>query len=1074
MINVINELSSYFVKNGEDIDSTVLNRPLIKMASLIDTGGLTDQSVFTGINITSVNLDANVQINDFVYMNETTKLWEKASIVNPATAIYVQIAGDDIIAFSGTVEYKGAIKGKKYYLDATTPGLIQDIFYEGAAYVATAIDTDRIKLILSNEDKLNGLTSSQFIRSDSDTSINGNIELIKSLYSKDIGAIDIDKINSNIYNNTSVETGYIKIKLPTTWNSTTIKFDLEIYDNVGESKTITIGGRNDTPDNIWSNVFATQKGSSKTFYNIHFGDDGDTNCIYIGDINTVWDNVVITPKNFIGASVYALDIWLNKWYISVVSILGTISSTVKSNLVSTLSLDTELFAGEPITNFIRTGSVNQPISIGLSATGLESYFQKKSTALHEGQAYLNASWIYTNAIEAQGERDSLSTGIAIGMDNVFNTTPDNITLYTNGLERIRTNSTQTDIYTPTTVNGNISVNGNINSLSSSLLLNSLGDGVSKIGLIDSFNSQDILTYDESTSIATMLPSKGTIEIGSDIKNVDNVLRMISSDTNRNYIEMITAGQGSSEIFFGQTQYVGSGILYNGNDTPNNIGNADDTVFYRVNSGTKLSMFRWHNTEDYVTFDNVPSVQTSTTTRVAVSLADHTHPASELGTLGGLTSADFIRSTAESTATSAVSIGNTGRGQGITSSMPTLQSVFQGNSTIHNNEAYLNASWIYTNAIEASNERGTNSTGIAIGLDGTFNSTNTNITLYTNGTERLRLDEAGNINLTGILNTNDKLNVNSGMIANSNVTFNSSYLATDASGMGFVSILDALTLEEVLTYRESTTTIELAKNAGTIEVGSTVKAQDNIIRMKTDNTHKNIIEMTTSGQGSSELFLGQSIDFGSGILYNGNDTPDDLKTADWTVFYKSTNSIKTPLFGWHNNHSYVSFEQTPVVNGIKFSLEGHTHDFGSTIDAATFGGELPSFYLSTISTAYDSDRLGGKLAAEYLLSSGTIQNSLNLAGIPAADYALDSEVAGIYLKITDAEDQMGPLNDGVNPAGYLKYSKNVYDNTNPASPILTSVSTQTVNTKIIINDPTVSPMTNLDEPSLYIMHTCICW
>ena len=107
------------------------------------------------------------------------------------------------------------------------------------------------------------------------------------------------------------------------------------------------------------------------------------------------------------------------------------------------------------------------IDVGNTAIIAESNFQSGSSVADEG--WVATDWVYTNFIEAIGERDETSTGIGIGANTGFASADDNVIgLVTNGEERIvvadseiRLGSAATDTVTfNATVSSNILPDGN--------------------------------------------------------------------------------------------------------------------------------------------------------------------------------------------------------------------------------------------------------------------------------------------------------------------------------------------------------------------------------------------------------------------------------------------------------------------------------------------------------------------------------------------------------------------------------------------------------------------------------------
>jgi len=130
-------------------------------------------------------------------------------------------------------------------------------------------------------------------------------------------------------------TGYIKIKMPVTWNNTMIIFELTAFNySINRSVKFIIGGYNNIENNRWFNPTAVQLDNSNNFkYNVNFGHDGDTCCIWIGESNTTWNLSQISITNIrVGFSHSTSTDWNKNWQISFTTTLGTISETVQAGL----------------------------------------------------------------------------------------------------------------------------------------------------------------------------------------------------------------------------------------------------------------------------------------------------------------------------------------------------------------------------------------------------------------------------------------------------------------------------------------------------------------------------------------------------------------------------------------------------------------------------------------------------------------------------------------------------------------------------------------------------------------------
>ena len=214
----------------------------------------------------------------------------------------------------------------------------------------THIETDKLRArsdagLLLQDDGGNGITISD----------GGNVEASNDLTvkggSKFNGSISYDSSNfvnilrpQNAFYKSGSNTGYIKIKLPQSWTSNMLSFDISIYQNSGDvsgkSFGLRIGGNNNNQNDSWENVSA-QLISSNTNqnFNVRFGHDGDKCAIYIGESDSSWSSPLINLYNFSASyndNSSSIDDWNDGWVISIVSNLGVISKISEAGLISTL------------------------------------------------------------------------------------------------------------------------------------------------------------------------------------------------------------------------------------------------------------------------------------------------------------------------------------------------------------------------------------------------------------------------------------------------------------------------------------------------------------------------------------------------------------------------------------------------------------------------------------------------------------------------------------------------------------------------------------------------------------------
>lgn len=127
-------------------------------------------------------------------------------------------------------------------------------------------------------------------------------------------------------------TGAIKIKLPVSKSSTMMSMTITIYNySTGTSATYYVGGYNYSDGNWYSEFAYSNRQGTSSLGNlpVRFGNDGSTDCIYIGETTTRWSYPNIVVSNvLLGHSTQSVSSWATGWEISITTSLGTINKTV--------------------------------------------------------------------------------------------------------------------------------------------------------------------------------------------------------------------------------------------------------------------------------------------------------------------------------------------------------------------------------------------------------------------------------------------------------------------------------------------------------------------------------------------------------------------------------------------------------------------------------------------------------------------------------------------------------------------------------------------------------------------------
>lgn len=172
--------------------------------------------------------------------------------------------------------------------------------------------------------------------------VNGNLKITglsnqAGIYSIENGVIRVVNpkgASANLGNGNI--TGAIKIKLPTTVyrSDDMIRFTVEIFEyNTDESFTLLVGGYNNGIGG-WMYPFAQILGSKEDRdIQVRFGEDGTSNCIWIGELNSSWQYPQVAVTNFIQGFSTVRKEWAEGWNISLVTAFDTVQVTKTNNFI---------------------------------------------------------------------------------------------------------------------------------------------------------------------------------------------------------------------------------------------------------------------------------------------------------------------------------------------------------------------------------------------------------------------------------------------------------------------------------------------------------------------------------------------------------------------------------------------------------------------------------------------------------------------------------------------------------------------------------------------------------------------
>ena len=111
---------------------------------------------------------------------------------------------------------------------------------------------------------------------------------------------------------------------------------------------------------------------------------------------------------------------------------------------------------------------------------------------------------------------------------------------------------------------------------------------------------------------------------------------------------------------------------------------------------------------------------------------------------------------------------------------------------------------------------------------------------------------------------------------------------------------------------------------------------NISVNKPDNEEA-VLSLYGPSQGTGRLFVGQSLSYGGGIVYNGDGTPAfDGGSTDKISFYRTANSVNHEVFGYSYASNDVTFNGSVTASAMTASsITGTGRDMFLQGDAPTF-------------------------------------------------------------------------------------------------------------------------------------------
>ena len=134
-------------------------------------------------------------------------------------------------------------------------------------------------------------------------------------------------------------------------------------------------------------------------------------------------------------------------------------------------------------------------------------------------------------------------------------------------------------------------------------------------------------------------------------------------------------------------------------------------------------------------------------------------------------------------------------------------------------------------------------------------------------------------------------------------------------------------------------------SGNLTVGAVGKTSDTVVRSLADQSYKAGFEAYGNGQGTGYVYVGQSLDYGGGFSYNGDNSPGFIsgETADNITFFRRQAGTNTEVFHYAYSNNDVYFNGAVVASGSNSNNWNTAYGWGNHASAGylTIGQEVPS-------------------------------------------------------------------------------------------------------------------------------------
>jgi len=314
------------------------------------------------------------------------------------------------------------------------------------------------------------------------------LKVFSGVYNIDSNTIRITNPGGAVFTESPGVTGAFKIKLPTAgYNSNTmmvIVIDIYNYDT-GKSLRFRVGGYNyQTGD--WYNTFAEQTSDIQVgAYNVRFGSDGTSNCIWIGETNSSWSYPKVFVSQFMAGHSTFTSVWASGWAITRVTAFDTVlvtraaAVTITNNNIANYGVSSITGTANQVVASANTGAVTlslpQNIHTGATPTFAGGTLNGTLTIVKSNGGNANGSAnaaIYLSQDESSIQGPGTNTVIRMGGNLVLGANSTWIAA-TAGTAALTINNSQNSTFA-----GNLTVSGGgVNSFTGTISVAGVGKAI---------------------------------------------------------------------------------------------------------------------------------------------------------------------------------------------------------------------------------------------------------------------------------------------------------------------------------------------------------------------------------------------------------------------------------------------------------------------------------------------------------------------------------------------------------------------------------------------------------------------